>query len=59
VKRNIDIVLEGYRRVYKAEGYNYIFVVPIISTEGYFLFVAFLNTNSVVGVLNIDLAKDL
>jgi hypothetical protein len=59
VKRNIDIVLEGYRRVRKAEGYNYIFVVPVTSAEGCFLFVAFLNTNSVVGVLDIDLTKDL
>jgi hypothetical protein len=59
VKRNIDIVLEGCRRVCKAEGYNCVFVVPVTSVEGCFLFVAFLNTNSVVGVLDIDLAKDL
>jgi hypothetical protein len=59
VKRNIDIVLEGYRRIYKAKGYNYIFVIPIISIEGYFLFITFFNINLVIGILNINFIKYL
>ena len=51
-------MLEGYRRISKAKGHNCIFVVSITGTEGCFLLIAFLNTNSVVGVLDIDLAKD-
>jgi hypothetical protein len=59
VKRSVDIVLKGCRRVRKAKGHNYVFVVPITSAEGCFLLIALFNTNSVVGVLDIDLAKDL
>ena len=55
----MDVVLEGCRRVRKAEGHNCVFVVPVTSAEGRFPFVAFLNANSVVGVLDIDLAEDL
>jgi hypothetical protein len=55
----VDIVLKGYRYISKTEGYNRVFVVPITGTEGYFLLIALLNTNSVVGVLDIDLTKDL
>jgi hypothetical protein len=55
----VDIVLEGYGRISKAEGHNRILVVSITGTEGYLPFIALLNANSVVGVLDIDLAKDL
>jgi hypothetical protein len=55
----VDIVLEGCGRISKAEGYNRILVVSITGTEGCLLFIALLNANSVVGVLDIDLAEDL
>ena len=55
---NIYIVLKAYRGVRKAEGYHYIFEVAVASTEGYFLFITFLNTDPVVGVLDVNLAKE-
>jgi hypothetical protein len=55
----VDIVLKGCRYISETKGHNYIFVVPITGTEGCFLLIALLNANLVVGVLDIDLAKDL
>jgi hypothetical protein len=55
----VDIILKGYGRIREAKGHNYVFVVPITGAEGCFPLIALFNTNSVVGVLDIDLAKDL
>jgi hypothetical protein len=55
----VNIVLKGCRCISETEEYNRVFVVPIIGTEGYFPLIALLNTNLVVGVLDIDLTKDL
>jgi hypothetical protein len=55
----VDIILKGYRRICEAKGHNYVFVVPITGAEGRFLLIALFNTNPIVGILNINLAKDL
>jgi hypothetical protein len=59
IERSIDIILKGYGRIREAKGYNYIFAVPITGTEGRFLLIALFNTNLIVGILNINLTKDL
>jgi hypothetical protein len=55
----VDIVLKGYRCISETKGHNYVFVVPITGIEGCFPLITLLNINLVVGVLDIDLAKDL
>ena len=57
-KSDIYIVLKSRRGISKAEGHHYIFEVAVASTEGYFLFITFLNTDLVVGVLDVNLTKE-
>ena len=54
---DIYIVLKAYRGVRKAKGYHYIFEITILSTEGYLLLITLLNTDPIVGVLDIDFTK--
>jgi hypothetical protein len=55
----VDVILKGYGRISEAKGYNCVFVVPITGAEGCFLLIALFNTNPIVGILNVNLAKDL
>jgi hypothetical protein len=54
----VNIVLESCGCVCEAKGYDSVFEVPITRSKSYFLFIPFLNTNIVIGILDIDLAKD-
>ena len=54
---DIYIVLKAYRGVRKAKGYYRIFEIAILSTEGYLLLIILLNTDPIVGVLDVDFAK--
>jgi hypothetical protein len=51
--------LKARRGVSEAERHNSIFEVAITGAEGRFLLIAFLNTDSVVGVLDVNLTKIL
>jgi hypothetical protein len=53
----VYVILKARRGVYKAERHNSIFEVAITGAEGRFLLIAFLNTDSVVGVLDVNLTE--
>jgi hypothetical protein len=56
-KGDIYIVLKAYRGVRKAKGYYYIFEITILSIEGYLLLIILLNTDLIVGVLDVNFTK--
>lgn len=58
MKSYIDVVLEGCRRVCEAKRHNYIFVMAITRAKSYFLLISLFDSDPVVGVFNIDLAKE-
>jgi hypothetical protein len=57
LKGDIYIVLKTYRGVRKAKRYYYIFEIAILSTEGYLLLITLLNTDLIIGVLDVDFTK--
>jgi hypothetical protein len=57
LKGDIYIVLKTYRGVRKAERHHYIFEIAILSTEGYLLLITLLNTDLIVGVLDVNFTK--
>jgi hypothetical protein len=56
-KGDIYIVLKTYRGVRKAERHHYIFKIAVSSAEGYLLLITLLNTDPIVGVLDVDFTK--
>jgi hypothetical protein len=57
LKGDIYIVLKAYKSVRKAEGYHYIFEIAILSIEDYLLLITLLNTDLIIGVLDVNFAK--
>jgi hypothetical protein len=57
LKSDIYIVLKAYRSVRKTKEYYYIFEIAILSTEGYLLLITLLNTDLIVGVLDVNFTK--
>jgi hypothetical protein len=55
----VYIVLKSCGYVREAKGHNGVFEVPVTRSESYLLLISFLDTNSVVRILDINLAKDL
>ena len=54
----MNIVLECRWRIGESERYNYVFKVSIIYIEYCLLLVTFLDLDTVVGILHIDLRKE-
>jgi hypothetical protein len=55
----IDIALKGRQSIGQAHWHNQELIVAIAGLKGGFPFISFLYSNSVVGVKEVDLAKDL
>ena len=55
----MNVRLKTHRRIGKTERHNQVFIQPVLGTEGCLSLITLVYTDAIVGILNINLCKDL
>ena len=59
MKDFVDLRLKTCRCIDKIKRHNQVFIQPVLSTEGCLPLITLVYVNAIVGILNINLCKDL